>query len=285
MTSLPQILVIQNDPHNFVRIIGEWLIESGLAIHVIDASAGEPIPRALDRYVGMIVLGGPQDAFDAPDGTPSSPWFPQLKQLIREAVGTRLPYLGICLGGQLLAEAMGGRVTRHPDGPEVGAQQIAKRDAAAHDRLFAEVPVIADVLQWHNAHIVELPPGAVALAGSPHTEVQAIRVGETAWGLQFHYEYDGAVMRNSVERRLEAIEELGLDGEKLYKGVVARIAEVQRIWHPFTHRFAAVAHEYAATSRGLARADSNAPVSPAMGAVKLDRAGSPMRELVGAASS
>lgn len=241
-----RILVIQNNEQNFVRLIGSWLAEVGFDLSVIRACDGEEIPATVDGYAGIIVLGGPQDAHDAPDGTPGAPWFPELKALIRKAVATGMPYLGICLGSQLLAEAMGGRVTRCAAGPEYGARLIAKRDAAATDRLFAAVPLIADVLQWHRDEVVALPAGATVLAGSPHSQVQAFRIGATAWGLQFHYEYDASVIDHRISSNTEDLRKSGFNPDEVHDAMVARLEAVRTVWRPFTQRFGSVCREHAA---------------------------------------
>ena len=105
--------------------------------------------------------------------------------LLRRAVRDRIPTLGICLGAQLLATAHQGTVERAASGPEIGPALIAKRDAAESDPLFGPLPMLPDVLQWHQDEITELPLGAVLLAASSNYPVQAFRVGTAAWGVQF----------------------------------------------------------------------------------------------------
>ena len=85
-----------------------------------------------------------------PNGNPGAPWFPALESLLRKAVRNKVPTLGVCLGGQLLATAMGGTVERSASGPEIGAKLVARRDAAEYDTLWRYVPFVPDVLQWHH---------------------------------------------------------------------------------------------------------------------------------------
>ena len=154
---------MENDPTDDARRLGDWLVDAGLELVVVRPHAGETLPENPDGYSSLVVMGGEQDAYPAADGTPGAPWFPQLERLLRKAVRQRVPTLGVCLGGQLLATALGGTVERSPAGPEIGARLVARRDVADNDPIFARVPFAPDVLQWHHDEITELPVGAVLL--------------------------------------------------------------------------------------------------------------------------
>lgn len=226
-------LVIENDPTNDLCRLGDWLAEAGLDFDVRRPHAGQDLPENLDGHAAFIVLGGDQQAYPGDDGTPGAPWFPRLEGLLRKAVRYRVPTLGICLGGQLLAQAVGGRVERSTGGPEIGARLVAKRDAAASDPLFGPVPFAPDVVQNHRDEITELPAGAVLLAASTRYPHQAFRIGDRAWGTQFHVETDTAMFAGWV-RDLD-------DGEALTMGVDAVQDDVREVWQPFAHRFADLA--------------------------------------------
>jgi GMP synthase-like glutamine amidotransferase len=109
---------------------------------------------------------------------------------IREALRAKLPILGLCLGAQLLAKALGARVTNQ-ETPEVGWRQIMLTSAGAHDPLLSDIPSPATVFQWHG-DTFELPVGGVLLAENEACAQQAFRFGTTAWGLQFHAEIGAA---------------------------------------------------------------------------------------------
>jgi GMP synthase-like glutamine amidotransferase len=233
-------LVIENDPTDDVRRLGEWLTEAGLELRVLRAHAAEPLPDDLAGYAAVVVLGGEQRAYPLPDGTPGAPWFPALEGLLRKAVRHRVPTLAICLGAQLLATAHAGVTERSPSGPEIGPALVGKRDAADTDPLFKWVPLAPDVLQWHEDEITELPHGAVLLAASTRYPNQAFRLGDRAWGLQFHIECDtDMIVRWAADSPLLA--ELGYDPGAVVAACAAVMADVEEVWQPFAARFAAVA--------------------------------------------
>jgi GMP synthase-like glutamine amidotransferase len=145
--------------------------------------AGEKIP-SLDRYDALWVMGGPMDVWEED----RHPWLIAEKAAIREAIVERnLPYFGLCLGHQLLAAALGGEVGKMKM-PEVGILDIELTEAGRADPLMAGLPPRQQALQWHGAEVTKLPAGAVVLASSPLCHAQALRVGERAYGLQYHVE-------------------------------------------------------------------------------------------------
>ncbi|BBH66772.1 glutamine amidotransferase [Actinoplanes sp. OR16] len=234
-------LVIENDPSDDLRRLGDWLTEAGLELTVLRPHAGDELPETLDDYLALIVLGGDQNAYAAEDGTPGAPWFPALEGLLRKAVRYRVPTLALCLGGQLLAAAHGGRVERSTSGPEVGPGLIGKRDAADTDPLFKWVPLIPDVIQWHRDEITELPLSAVLLAASSRYPHQAFRIGDRAWGTQFHIECDADMIEAWARSDAATLDELGYDPESVVLATTRALADVEEVWQPFAQRFAALA--------------------------------------------
>jgi GMP synthase-like glutamine amidotransferase len=232
---------VENDPTNDARRLGDWLVEGGLELVPVRPHAGEPLPDTLDGYAALIILGGEQNAYAGPGGAPGAAWFPALESLLRKAVRHRVPTLAVCLGGQLLAAAHGGLVERSPAGPEIGPRLVARRDVAVRDPLFAAVPFAPDVIQWHRDEIVELPGGAELLAASTRYPHQAFRIGPVAWGLQFHIECDTAMVAAWAEGSPSVLDELGIEPERLVAAVDAVMDDLEEVWRPFAHRFAAVA--------------------------------------------
>jgi GMP synthase-like glutamine amidotransferase len=233
--------VIENDPTDDARRLGDWLTEGGLDLVALRAHEGAAIPEDLEGYAALVVLGGEQSAYDGPDGAPGAPWFPALERLLRKAVRHRVPTLAICLGAQLLTVAHAGTVERSPSGPEVGPRLVARRDRAVDDPLFAAVPFAPDVLQWHLDEITELPSGAVLLAASTHYPHQAYRLGPAAWALQFHIECDTAMIADWAADGGATLDELGIEPARLLSAIEAVLPDVEEVWRPFAHRFAALA--------------------------------------------
>jgi GMP synthase-like glutamine amidotransferase len=234
-------LVVENDPTAGLGNFAEWLTDGGLALEVTRPHAGERLPEDLAGWGALVVLGGHQPAYPAPDGTPSSPWFPTLESLLRHAVREQVPTLGICLGAQLLARAHNGTVAPAAR-PEVGPALVAKRDAAESDPLFAPLPMLPDVLQWHGDEITELPLGAVLLATSTACPVQAFRLGSAAWGVQFHPEVDLPTLAGWVNAADDSLpEQASVDRALVLSQAEQLQDDLFEVWHPFAIRFAALA--------------------------------------------
>lgn len=228
------MLVVVNDESDQPGRLAEWLAEADLELQTV---SGPDLPDDLAGLAGLVVLGGSMGAWD----DERAPWLPHERDLLRAAVTDEVPTLGVCLGAQLLAAAHGGRVEPSPDGPEIGAQLIAKRTAAATDPLFGPLPITPDVLQWHFDSITQLPPGAVQLASSPVAEHQAFRLGRLAWGVQFHIETTPDVARQWAAEDAGLL--AGYDLDRMLRRVEAVDADVVEIWRGFTHAFAGVVHD------------------------------------------
>jgi GMP synthase-like glutamine amidotransferase len=234
-------LVIENDPSDPLGRLADWFAEAELPLTVLRPHAGDELPENLDGYLALVVLGGDQRAYPAPGGEPGAPWFPALEGLLRKAVRNRVPTLGVCLGGQLLAAAHGGLVERSTSGPEIGPALIARRDAADLDPLFKYVPLIPDVIQWHSDEITELPLNATLLAASTRYPHQAFRIGDRAWGLQFHIECDVEMIIGWARSDAATLDELGYDAEAVIEVTAELLPDIEEVWQPFAARFAALA--------------------------------------------
>jgi len=234
-------LVIENDPTDDARRLGEWLTEAGLRLEVRRPHAGEALPEALDGFAALVVLGGDQHAYPDDQGNPGAPWFPATEGLLRKGVRHRVPTLGVCLGAQLLATAHNGTVERSASGPEIGPVLVARRDAADNDTLFRYVPLLPDVLQWHVDEIIELPLDAVLLAASTRFPHQAFRLGTRAWGVQFHIECDLDMIASWATSESAVLADLGYAPQDVIDACAAVLADIEEVWQPFAARFAALA--------------------------------------------
>lgn len=149
----------------------------------VELDEGEPIPP-LEGYDALFVMGGPMDVWDID----KHPWLVAEKAAIRRAVlELEMPYLGLCLGHQLLADAAGG-ACRKMATPEIGLLPVTATGAGAADPLLAGIEQPMRALQWHAVEVAALPPGAEAIASSPASPIQGFRLGRHAWGLQGHLE-------------------------------------------------------------------------------------------------
>lgn len=244
------MLVIENDTVAPAGRLDGWLRAAGAELVLCSPATGQPLPADLGGYSALVVLGGAMNAY-ADD---EAGWLPELRALMAEAVRTELPTLGVCLGGQLLAVATGGRVSP-AENPEYGAQLVAKRQAAATDPLFRELPITPDVLQWHVDEVSELPPGAVLLAASPVCEVQAFRVGRLAWGIQFHIETTPEIVTEWARNDAELLADHDLPA--ILERSIAAHPDIAETWQPVIAAFVAVAAEPSAVGAGPAAAGPN----------------------------
>lgn len=164
--------------------------QAAIDIDYVELEKGDTFP-SLEGYSAMWVMGGPMNVGDTQD----YPWLVEEKQLIRDAIQThKLPYMGVCLGAQLLADALDGQVSKM-NAPEVGLLTIELTEAGQSNLLFTGLPNTCSVLQWHGQEVVQLPPGGTILASSPQCRVQAFAANGSAFGLQFHSE----VIEETVE--------------------------------------------------------------------------------------
>jgi len=180
--------IIQNDPEVPPGNISENLDAAGIFYCIHHPYLGDPLPEARD-VTALIVLGGAMGAND----DERHPFLIQVKLFIRQIVKAGTPYLGICLGGQLLAAALGGAVASNR-WEELGSLPVAVNDAGRGDVLFSALSPLFTTFQWHHDSF-DIPEGGVLLAGSEGCAHQAFRVGECAWGTQFHPEVTEDIVR------------------------------------------------------------------------------------------
>ena len=177
------ILVLQHLAVEHPGIFRDFMREDGFDWTTVELDSGEPIPDLTDFDL-MLVMGGPQDVWQGRE----HPWLREEIAAIRHfVVDLQRPFLGICLGHQLLATAIGGRVAPAQK-PEVGVMTVSKTDAGQDDAVLGGLADPMTVLQWHGAEVVTLPDRAVVLASSEDCGVQAFRFCEYAYGLQCHIE-------------------------------------------------------------------------------------------------
>lgn len=186
-----RVTVIQHVPFEGPAVIGDVLRERDVDLETVRTDLGMPVPPpgSLDA---LVVMGGPMGALDDAE----HPHLPAERELIAECVRRGTPVLGVCLGAQLLAAALGARVYRGP-APEVGTGTVRLTDAGRCDPVLGPAGPRLAVLHWHQ-DTFELPHGATLLASSPRYPHQAFRSGN-AYGLQFHVEMDAPALDLAAE--------------------------------------------------------------------------------------
>jgi GMP synthase-like glutamine amidotransferase len=189
LVGMSTCLVIQHVASESAFAIEEALHGAGVRIDTRRVYEGDAVPEEVSGLEGVVVMGGPMSAA-SDDG------FPTRRAeiaLLQDAIGEGVPVLGVCLGAQLVAAAGGAAVYKGELGPEVGWSSVNLTDECAEDRIFADLPASLTVLQWHG-DTFDFPAGAQHLISNPVYPHQAFRIGDVAWGVQFHLEVTEAAV-------------------------------------------------------------------------------------------
>jgi GMP synthase (glutamine-hydrolysing) len=197
-----RVLLIQHEEFEGPGTLREAL--AGCELRVVRTFAGDPVPGRLAED-GLVVLGGGMGVYEAD----RYPYLKDEMSLLHVASAKGRPILGICLGSQLLAAAIGGSVAKAPQ-KEIGWFDVDLLPAARTDALFAGAPVSFTAFHWHGDAFA-LPAGDVPLAASALTPLQAFRSNPRAWGVQFHLETDAQVLDAMLESGAEELRASGVD--------------------------------------------------------------------------
>lgn len=195
-------IVVANAGHTLPAIrhrhgdFSDWItagLGAALPVTVLDARASPPLPPASE--VAAVIVTGSQSMVTDREG-----WSERLALWMRELVQAERPLLGICYGHQLLAHAFGGDVGYRPGGLALGTDTVCLTGEAAADALLDGLPPVFAAPFVHRQSVLKLPSGAHHLAGHEREPYQMFRIGNRAWGVQFHPEFSAAVMRDYIEQ-------------------------------------------------------------------------------------
>ncbi len=215
-----KVLVLQHLAVEHPGVFRDFLARDDCEYVPVQLDEGQAIP-ALEDYAALWVMGGPMDVWEEE----RHPWLAAEKAAIRRAVlELDMPYLGFCLGHQLLAAALGGEVGLAAEA-EVGIMPVARSPQAMDCPYTRDLPPRFDVMQWHSAEITRLPQGARVLASSPRCAVQAMSVGRRAFSMQFHLEITQSTVPdwNAIPAYRAALEKsLGEGGASDLEAAAAR---------------------------------------------------------------
>ncbi|MCZ2203570.1 glutamine amidotransferase [Bartonella sp. A05] len=195
----PRIAVVIHRQSVYTGRLGRFLQHNGFVLDVYRPLLGQKLPHTLDHYVGVVILGGPMSVND------KDAYIYEEIDWISLALKNDKPFLGICLGAQMLARNLGGRVGARSDGTvEVGWYPLA---ATPQGKALMDWPEM--VYHFHDEGIYDLPQEAVLLATGQAYPTQAFRYGNNAWGLQFHAEFTRSMMQYLVMNSADKLTEKG----------------------------------------------------------------------------
>jgi GMP synthase (glutamine-hydrolysing) len=200
-----KILIIKHVEQEGPGLIADALGSSGWKLETVELEKGEALPGDLREIAAVIVLGGPMNVYEVD----KFPFLDDEERLIRKALVEEVPFLGICLGAQLLAKTCGANVYKSSE-KEIGWYTVKTTRGGKQDMLFRHLPERMAVFQWHE-DTFETPDGGMLLATGKPCKNQAFKVGSNAYGLQFHVEVtpdmvqrwmEGEEDKNAVQRAL-----------------------------------------------------------------------------------
>jgi GMP synthase (glutamine-hydrolysing) len=219
---MPKLLVCQHVAWEPLGTLDRKLRSSGFRIRYVNFGRDPHAKPDLDGYGGLVILGGPMNV----DDVGRHPHLATEVELVQKAIDRRIPVLGICLGAQLIAKALGAAV-RLADRMEIGWHDIALTEAGRADPVLGHVGTPTRLFQWHE-DVFDLPPGATHLATSERCAYQAFRYGADVYAFQFHLEVDEPLIDRwlGVPTHLRQIESLGgeLDANRIRRETRERIA-------------------------------------------------------------
>ncbi|HWB20800.1 MAG TPA: type 1 glutamine amidotransferase [Phycisphaerales bacterium] len=198
------VLVIEHSPATNAERLAQTLNNYGNRLRYVKLHENNSLPGDLDDVDAVITCGGPQSAYDD-----SLPWLQAECALLKQAHEKSLPIIGLCLGSQVLARALGGAVEKMPGGAEIGWHELKLTPAGREDPLHAGIAWQSMQLHWHADHVSKLPPGARLLASSKKCTTQAWAIGLRTYGFQHHPEVTLPTFRSWIDQEPQKFKDAG----------------------------------------------------------------------------
>lgn len=230
--SAPRVLAIQHVRCETPGTISEALGEAGISIQIVRTFEGQTVPNNLKGWSGLIIMGGPMGVYEKD----RHPFLRQELRLIETAIRHEVPVLGVCLGSQLLASALGAAVTPGKK-KEIGWNTITLSPEAMRDPLWANLEPAFMAYHWHG-DVFDLPSGAVSLASSDRTPHQAFRYGGRAYGVLFHMEVTEPIIEDMVKTFQDELGTEGLDGREIVQQARDHLPRLRKIGRSVFTRWA-----------------------------------------------
>lgn len=234
-----RILALQHEHDSGLDALEAPMRAAGADIEIWFSSETAAPQLPLEAYDGLIVLGGIAN----PDEDAQFPWLTLERSMIEETVRREVPVLGICLGGQLLAQATGGEAFRATDGPGIGWFPIRATEDQTEDELFGDLPESFHAFEWH--HYCFTPPADATLIYNTPRFNQAFRYGRNAWGTQFHFEADPRTVEEWIDTARDEAITHGVDVANLRATTAQYGPEQVELCHRIALRFVEVVGRYA----------------------------------------
>jgi GMP synthase (glutamine-hydrolysing) len=219
---MADVLVLQHAESETLGSIADALARRGHRWRYVRAFAGEPVPEQTDA-AALVVMGGPMSVYESA----RHPFLTDEQRLITSMLDGGKPVLGVCLGSQLLASALGARVYRNRE-MEIGWHPVQLHVELQADPLFGDMGRVFTAFHWHG-DVFDLPRGATTLGHSARTFHQGFRYGRKAYGILFHLEVTSELVDRMVGAFPDELREAGLDARTIVEGKAAHLAGVQAI--------------------------------------------------------
>ena len=210
------ILIIEHNDLDSSQRLGETLRDHGYKLVVVQAHCGQSLPVDLDDIDGVVSLGGPQNT----DEVDEHPWMAREIEIIKEAHDRKLSVVGVCLGAQLIAVALGGEVARM-DKPEMGMANCEQSFFGTTDPMLTGIPWNVMQMHAHGCEVTAAPPGGtpMPLASSEGCKIQAFRVGLTTYGFQYHFEWTRKRCMDVVDNNPQWVEAMQTTPDAIKQGI------------------------------------------------------------------